>query len=64
MADEGLKIFGWELRRSNKNKDNSERLQSIVPPQDEDGSGYVTAAGAHYGTYVNITVNIQKTIKL
>jgi hypothetical protein len=30
------------------------KLRSIVPPADEDGAGYVTAAGAHYGMYVNI----------
>ena len=25
-----------------------------MPPVDEDGAGYVTSAGAHYGTYVDI----------
>jgi len=52
MADEGLRIFGFEIKRA---KDKSEeKLRSIVPPVDEDGAGYVTAAGAHYGTYVDI----------
>ena len=49
----GIKLFGFEIRRSNKTV-NRELLPSIVPPLDDDGAGYVTAAGAHYGTYVNI----------
>jgi hypothetical protein len=49
----GINLFGFEIRRSNKKVDR-ELLPSIVPPTDEDGAGYVTAAGAHYGTYVNI----------
>jgi hypothetical protein len=55
MADldnNALKLFGFEIRRANRN--NEKQLPSIVPPTDDDGSGYVTAAGAHYGTYVNI----------
>ena len=49
----GIKLFGFEIRRANRTVDR-ELLPSIVPPTDEDGAGYVTAAGAHYGTYVNI----------
>lgn len=52
MADEGLKLFGFEIRRANRSE--KPLLPSIVPPMDEDGAGYVTAAGAHYGTYVDI----------
>lgn len=52
MADEGIKLFGFEIKRA-ANKP-AEKLRSIVPPMDEDGAGYVTAAGAHYGTYVNL----------
>lgn len=52
MADEGLKIFGFEIRRATRTE--KPLLPSIVPPLDEDGAGYVTAAGAHYGTYVDI----------
>ena len=53
MADnDGLRLFGFEIKRAkDKNADN---MQSIVPPVDQDGAGYVTAAGAHYGTYVNL----------
>jgi len=54
MADNsGLKLFGFEIRRA-KASSGKDMLPSIVPPVDEDGAGYVTAAGAHYGTYVNI----------
>jgi hypothetical protein len=53
MADNtGLRLFGFEIKRA---KDKSaEKLQSIVPPTDDDGAGYVTASGSHYGTYVNL----------
>ena len=59
MADEGLKLFGFEIRRARSADKNL--LPSIVPPTDEDGAGYVTAAGAHYGTYVD--VNGDSTVK-
>ena len=52
MADEkGIKLFGFEIKRA-KVKD--EKALSIVPPRDDDGAGYVTASGSHYGQYVNI----------
>ena len=52
MAEDSIKLFGFEIKRA---RDRSkEKLQSIVPPVDEDGAGYVTAAGAHYGTYVDL----------
>ena len=59
MADEGLKLFGFEIRRARAADKNL--LPSIVPPTDDDGAGYVTAAGAHYGTYVD--VNGDTTVK-
>jgi hypothetical protein len=52
MAEDSFKLFGFEIRRPKKVS--NEMLPSIVPPVDEDGAGYVTAAGAHYGTYVDI----------
>ena len=52
MADEGLKIFGFQIKRASRGE--KPLLPSIVPPTDEDGAGYVTSAGAHYGTYVDI----------
>lgn len=53
MADDSIfKLFGFELRRSGDKKKKS--LESIVPPTDDDGAGYVTAAAGHYGQYVNM----------
>ena len=54
MAETSLKLFGFELRRAKKADAAQAKLKSIVPPVDEDGAGYVTAAGAHYGQYVDI----------
>jgi hypothetical protein len=54
MAETSLKLFGFELRRAKKAEVAQTKLKSIVPPVDEDGAGYVTAAGAHYGQYVDI----------
>ena len=59
MADESLKLFGFEIRKSRAV--DKKMLPSIVPPTDEDGAGYVTAAAAHYGTYVD--VNGDTTVK-
>ena len=52
MAEDSFKLFGFEIKRARNRQ--QERLQSIVPPVDEDGAGFVTAAGAHYGTYVDL----------
>ena len=53
MAEQsGLRLFGFEIKRASDK--NAEKMQSIVPPVDQDGAGYVTAAGTHYGTYVNL----------
>lgn len=49
-----LKLFGFEIRRVQKEKEEKAKLPSIVPPVDEDGAGYVTASGAHYGQYLNL----------
>lgn len=52
MADDSIfKLFGFEIKRvADKNK----KLPSVVPPTDEDGAGYVTAAGAHYGQFLEM----------
>lgn len=53
MADgRSLKLFGFEIKRS-PTEDPSKK-PSIVPSRDDDGAGYVTAAGTHYGQYLNI----------
>ena len=48
----GLRLFGFELRRTPK--DDPDKKPSIVPAKDDDGAGYVTASGTHYGQYINL----------
>lgn len=54
MADNEsvISLFGFELKRAKKKE--TAKLPSIVPPTDEDGAGYVTAAGAHYGQLLDM----------
>lgn len=53
MADEkGIRLFGFEIKRANQ--EDPKKLPSIVPPRDDDGAGYATAAGAHFGQYINL----------
>ena len=54
----GLKLFGFELRRVKEKEEN--KLKSIVPKVDDDGAGYVTAAGSHYGQYLNMEADDSK----
>ena len=54
MANNGLKLFGFELRRSKSKEAEELSLKSIVPKLDEDGAGYVTASGSYFGQYVDI----------
>ena len=56
MAEEnnGLKLFGFELKRAEKKPKEKEKLQSIVPTADPDGAGYVTASGSHFGSYIDM----------
>jgi len=54
MAEEqGLNIFGFEIRRK-RQKEEDKKLPSIVPATDDDGAGYVTASGMHYGQFINL----------
>lgn len=54
MAEnQGLKLFGFEIRRAGQ-KVQAKKLDSIVPPTDDDGAGYVTASGSHFGQYINL----------
>jgi hypothetical protein len=55
-----LKLFGFEIRRANKQEQEKEKLPSIVPKTDDDGAGYVTASGAHFGQYVDMEGNDAK----
>lgn len=53
MADDkGFKLFGFEIKKTKPKAD--EKKLSIVPARDDDGAGYVTASGMHYGQYLNI----------
>ena len=61
MADDNsiLKLFGFELKRAKSNSENEkdkklEKLRSVVAPVDEDGAGYITASGSHYGQYIDM----------
>jgi len=55
MVDNVYKFFGFEIQRPKKNEKKEDRSPSIVPPNDEDGAGYVTASGAgHFGQYVDL----------
>jgi len=49
-----LKLFGFELKRQDKPEKEKDKLKSIVAPTDEDGAGYVTASGSHYGQYIDM----------
>ena len=54
MAEDskGLRLFGFEIKRAKE--EDPKKKPSIVPPRDDDGAGYVTASGMHYGQYLNI----------
>lgn len=49
----GFKLFGFEIKRSRPEED-PKKAPSIVPARDEDGAGYITASGSHYGQYINL----------
>ena len=54
MADDTiLKLFGFELKKSNKGSV-KQKLASVVPPTDPDGAGYVSTMAGHYGHYLNV----------
>lgn len=52
-AGEGLKLFGFEIKRAKKDEEDKKR-PSIVPPRDDEGGSYATASGTHYGQYLNL----------
>jgi hypothetical protein len=58
---EGIKIFGFEIKRSAEDKKASEPLKnaSVVPPTDDDGVGYVTSPNYHYGMHMDIYADLQ-----
>lgn len=53
MAEnKGIRLFGFEIKKTES--EDPKKKASIVPAKDDDGAGYVTASGAHYGQYLNI----------
>jgi hypothetical protein len=55
MADQrSIKLFGFEIKRAKDTLEDPDRRPSIVPATDDDGAGYVTASGSHYGQYLNV----------
>ena len=50
--DRSIKLFGFEIKRAQV--DDPKKRPSIVPARDDDGAGYVTASGTHYGQYINL----------
>jgi len=47
-----VKLFGFEIKRAET--EDPKKKPSIVPARDDDGAGYVTASGSHYGQYINM----------
>ena len=57
MADNSiLQLFGFELKKVSKASGGEEnkKAPSIVPKTDDDGAGYVTASGSHFGQYIDM----------
>lgn len=54
MADDskGFRLFGFEIKR--QELEDAKKKPSIVPARDDDGAGYITASGTHYGQYINL----------
>ncbi len=54
MADNSLKLFGFEIKRANSSEKAQQKIKSVVPKADDDGAGYITASGSHFGQYLDI----------
>ena len=54
MADNSLKLFGFEIKRANSSEKAQQKIKSVVPKIDDDGAGYITASGSHFGQYLDI----------
>ena len=50
--DRGFRLFGFEIKR--QDTEDPKKRPSIVPARDDDGAGYITASGSHYGQYINL----------
>jgi len=51
MAENGISLFGFEIKRKGQEKEDANK-QSFVAPQDADGSSYVQAGG-YFGQYLD-----------
>lgn len=51
-ASKAIRLFGFEIKKADS--EDPKKKPSIVPARDDDGAGYVTASGMHYGQYLNI----------
>ena len=52
--DRSIKLFGFEIKRAKDTLEDPDKRPSIVPARDDDGAGYVTASGTHWGQYLSI----------
>ena len=61
-----LKLFGFEIRRAGQTSSgeikSDPKLRSIVAPTDDDGAGYVTASGSHYGQFLDLEGNDARSL--
>ena len=58
-GSEGINLFGFQITRASKKKEET-KLPSVVPPRDDEGGSYATASGSHYGQYLNLDGNDSK----
>ena len=58
---QGIKLFGFEINRAKKDEEAVTPVPSgsVVPPTDDDGSGYVTSPAYHYGMHLDIYADLQ-----
>ena len=49
-----LKLFGFELKEDNRTTERKGKIKVYCCPTDDDGAGYVTASGSHYGQYIDM----------
>jgi hypothetical protein len=54
MANNSLRLFGFEIKRAGDSNKEDLKLKSVVPGDIDDGAGYITASGSHYGQYVDL----------
>jgi hypothetical protein len=54
------KLFGFQLKDTEREQEKKDKLPSPVAPIDEDGSGYMTVGGSHFGHYLNQDGNESK----